>query len=161
MTDVSDPSTDELQRLLDIHEITQLKARYCRFVDTKDWDAFGAQLVDDYYFDSDGGILEGRDAVVAMVKRALGTAMTIHQVHNPEITFTGPDDASAIWPMYDYVILAEDGDQFVLHGYGYYLEDYVRTRDGWRLQRCEERRLRVDTAGTVPSGVAELQQDAS
>lgn len=150
--------SDQIQRLSDIHEITQLKARYCRYVDTKDWAAWGDLLVDDYYFDSDGGVYQGRDEVVAFVSAALGNAMTVHHVHTPEITITGPDTASAIWPMYDYVIIPGDGSEFVLHGYGYYDEDYVRTAEGWRIQRCTEKRLRVDTEGDVPTAVAALDR---
>jgi hypothetical protein len=153
------PGDDEIQRLDDIHEITQLKASYCRFVDTKDWESWGNLLVDDYYFDSDGGIYEGRDNVVNFVRTALGEAMTVHHVHSPEITFTGPDTAHGIWPMYDYVrIPGEGGSEFVLHGYGWYEEDYVRTSDGWRLSRCVEKRQRVDTEGAVPISVAELDR---
>jgi hypothetical protein len=157
MTDARDLSpADQLRRLLDIEAIKDLKARYCRFVDTKQWQAWGDLLVDDYHFDSDGGIYEGRDNVVAFVERALGNAVTVHHVHTPEIAFTGPDSATGIWPMYDYVIIPNGDSQFVLHGYGWYEEEYVRTADGWRLQRCRERRIRVDTEGEVPSAVAAL-----
>ena len=36
-----------LQRLMDIEEIAQLKARYFRFIDTKDWVAFQDLFTDD------------------------------------------------------------------------------------------------------------------
>jgi hypothetical protein len=146
---------DPLQRLLDLEEIKQLKARYCRLVDAKEWDAFGALFTDDYHFESDGGVQNSRAEVVAMVTRTLSSATTIHHCHTPEITFTGPDTASGIWAMNDYCSWPSEGGEFVLRGYGHYHEDYVRTADGWRIARGAEVRLRVDTEGTMPSFAAE------
>ncbi len=141
---------EEIRELKDIEEITRLKARYCRSVDLNDWAGYASLLMDDYYFDSDGGVYEGRDKVVAFVSSALEHATTVHHVHTPDITITGPRTASAIWPMDDYVTIPGEGSDFVLHGYGWYEEEYVRTPDGWRLQRCVERRQRVDTEGEYP-----------
>ena len=62
---------EEIRELKDIQEITRLKARYCRCVDLKDWAGYASLLMDDYYFDSDGGVYEGRDNVVAFVSSAL------------------------------------------------------------------------------------------
>ena len=38
-----------------------------------DWAGYASLLMDDYYFDSDGGVYEGRDKVVAFVSSALDT----------------------------------------------------------------------------------------
>ena len=38
----------------DIEAIKQLKARYCRMLDTKDWDGFRQVLADDVVMDSTG-----------------------------------------------------------------------------------------------------------
>jgi uncharacterized protein (TIGR02246 family) len=141
---------DEIAILTTVYEITQLKARYCRCVDTKDWAGYAACLTDDTVLDGEGAVHTGRDAVVDFVSQALAEAVTVHHVHNPEIVVTGPDTATGIWAMNDYVdIPLPDGGSFVLRGYGHYHEEYARTCDGWRLKSSTLRRLRVDTEGDL------------
>ena len=142
---------DQVRRLADIDEIAQLKAQYCRCVDTKDWDGLGALITDDFRAVTEGGVHEGRDAMVAFLSGALGDAVTVHQVHQPEVTFTGADHADVIWAMNDYVELSLGDTPLVIRGYGHYHEGYVRTADGWRMQCTELKRLRVDTEGPMPA----------
>lgn len=120
-------------------EICNLKARYCRLLDTKDWDGWAALFTEDCEIDTraSGGTLErGRDQFVAMVRSSLADAKTAHQVHSPEITFHG-DSAEVIWAMQDRVV---KGD-FALTGYGHYHETCVRSADGWRIARQTLSRL--------------------
>ena len=135
--------TDRVQQLLDVEEIKQLKARYFRHVDTQDWDAFAKEvLADDVRFDIVGHIVEGRDAAVAFVADSLRGGRTVHHGHAPEIAITGPDTATGVWAMYDYVTLPRrDGSTRVIHGYGHYHEEYVRTRVGWRIRSTTLSRL--------------------
>jgi hypothetical protein len=142
---------DQVQRLADIEEISRLKARYCRCVDTKDWDGYGALVTDDFRAETDSGVHEGRDAVLAYLSGALGNAVTVHHVHQPEVTFTARDRAEVIWAMNDYVEIPVGESSFVLRGFGHYHEDYVRAADGWRMKSTRLERLRVDTEGGAPS----------
>ena len=141
---------DSTKRLEATHEIAQLKSRACRCIDTKDWAGFAALLAEDAHLETDGGVQDGRDTIVASISKALATATTVHQVHAPEITITGPDTATAIWPMNDYVRFPGDGSPFVLRGYGYYHEEYVRGAEGWRIRSSRLERLHVDTEGSPP-----------
>jgi hypothetical protein len=69
----------------------------------------------------------------------------------PEITITGPDNATGIWAMFDYVEWPGDGPPTGLQGYGHYTEEYVRTDDGWRIHNLVLSRLRIDPlAGGLP-----------
>jgi hypothetical protein len=137
-----------MQRLLDIEEIKQLKAKQIRLVDAKQWEAWGREvLADDYQMDGDGGVTEGREKVVASVSKVLAEAKTIHRVYPGEITLTGPNTASALWPMTDYVTMTLNGAPLNFRGYGYYHEDYVRTDKGWRMKRTKLVRQRVDKEG--------------
>lgn len=138
---------DEIRRLSDIEAIKQLRGRYSRAIDTKDWDVFGASLADDVRMSTDGGVNEGREAIVASVSGALATARTVHHQHTPEIEITGPDAATGTWAMNDIV----DFGTFVLRGFGYYVEEYIRTSEGWKIKSSTLNRLRVDTEGEVPS----------
>lgn len=143
-----------LQRLVDIEEIKQLKARYFRTMDRKDWDGFGLVFASDAVLEVPEVdlVTSGRDAIVAFVSGAVGTARTVHHGHMPEIEITGPDSARGTWAMFDYVEWDADGETRVgLHGYGHYVEDYVREDGQWRIGRSRLERLRVDPLGTLPA----------
>lgn len=123
--------------------IANVKAAYCRLLDTKDWDGWGQLFTEDFELDvtgSGGQLVRGRDAVVASVRSAIETAKTAHQVHFPEITIDG-DEARAIWPMQDRVVWDESR---ALTGYGHYHERYVRTAEGWRIAAQKLTRLQMD-----------------
>ena len=138
----------ELQHLRDIEEIRQLRARYFLYVDHQEWERWGREiLTDDFHFESDGGVQDGRDVVVTQVGRALSSAQTVHHGHTPLIEITGPDTATGVWAMNDYVNLPADGSGVVLRGYGWYHDEYVRTPAGWRLKACRLERHRVDATG--------------
>ncbi|MEZ5737227.1 MAG: nuclear transport factor 2 family protein [Novosphingobium sp.] len=123
--------------------IANLKAAYCRLLDTKDWEGWGQLFTEDFELDvtgSGGDVTVGRDAVVASVRGSIETAKTAHQVHFPEIAIDG-DEASAVWPMQDRVVW--EGER-ALTGYGHYHERYVRTKDGWRIAQQKLTRLQMD-----------------
>jgi uncharacterized protein (TIGR02246 family) len=145
-----DELSAEIQRLKDIEEIKQLKAFYCRCVDTKDWDGYATAVTEDVTLQTDGGLQQGRDTVVASLSQSLAAATTVHQVHVAEITVDG-DTAHAIFPMQDYVHMTFGESTFTIRGFGQYHEDYQRTADGWRLRRSQLVRLHVDTEGELPS----------
>ena len=123
--------------------IVNLKAAYCRLLDTKDWEGWGQLFTEDFLQDvsgSGGGVFHGRDAAVAATRASIETAKTAHQVHLPEIAIDG-DEATAIWPLQDRVVWGEDR---ALTGYGHYHERYVRTADGWRIAEQRLTRLHMD-----------------
>lgn len=141
---------DALQRLLDIEEIRQLKARYFRFLDTKEWDAFAALFTDDAYMEADGVVQEGRAAIRSFLPKVLDGVVTTHHGHTSEITITGRDTATGIWAMFDYLTWPGDVPRG-LQGYGHYHEQYVREAGAWRIRRLVLTRLRVDPlAGGFP-----------
>ncbi|MYL96995.1 DUF4440 domain-containing protein [Novosphingobium sp. FGD1] len=122
--------------------LCNLKAAYCRLLDTKDWEAWKALFTKDCVVDTgpSGGILtQGREEFVQLVSRSLGEARTAHQVHSPQIMVEG-DLAHVVWAMQDRVIK----DDFALTGYGHYHETCVRTREGWRIARQQLTRLIVE-----------------
>ena len=43
---------DDATALLEIEAIKQLKARYCRYLDTKDWQAWRSIFADDFVSDT-------------------------------------------------------------------------------------------------------------
>ena len=137
-----------VQRLLDIEAIKGLKARYFRHMDKKDWDAWGKVFAEDAVLEVPevDMVQTGREAIVASVSGALVGAQTVHHGHMPEIELTGPDTATGIWAMADYVEWpqAEGEDRVGLMGYGHYIEEYVRVDGEWHVARSRLDRLRVD-----------------
>jgi hypothetical protein len=138
----------QVQRLLDIEAIKQLKARYFRLMDTKRWDEWGAVFARDAVMevpDADVSV-QGRDEIVHGVSAALEGTRTVHHGHMPEIELTGPDTARGTWAMFDYVEWpsGEDGTRVGLNGFGHYLEEYVREDGEWRIARLRLERLRLD-----------------
>jgi ketosteroid isomerase-like protein len=136
-----------VRRLVDIEEIKQLKARYFRLVDAKDWDAWGCVFAIDAVLEIPEGDLvhRGRDEIVANVSTVMADLRTVHHGHMPEIEITGDDTARGIWAMFDYVEWPEqDGRRVGFHGYGHYVEEYVREGGAWCIARSRLDRLRVD-----------------
>ena len=102
-----------------IEAIKQLKARYFRLMDTKQWDAYRQVFTDDmaFYFESQAApTATSGDEFVAFVRSRLATALTVHHGHMPEIELTSPDSARGVWAMFDWV---DDPDQHrAFQGFG-------------------------------------------
>ena len=139
-----------LQELLDIEAIKQLKARYFRLMDQKQWDDWGLVFATDCVMEVPEAELvnHGRGEIVTSVSGALVGARTCHHGHMPEIEITGDGTARGVWAMFDYVEWDEqDGARVGLQGYGHYREEYKREEGEWRIARTRLERLRIDWLG--------------
>lgn len=135
---------DAATTLLEIEAIKQLKARYCRFLDTKDWQAWRNIFADDFHSDtssSGGKVIDGADEFVAFVRKNLKDQPTVHQVHAPEIELTSPTRARGVWALNDIVRLAPGLN---LDGWGHYHETYEKIDGQWRIKSSTLTRLRTD-----------------
>ena len=134
------------EQLVEVERIKQLKARYFRMMDTKQWPEFARVFTEDarlQWGPEDEHVFVGRDAIVKGVSSVLREATTCHHGHMPEIELADASDASearGIWAMYDYV----ESPKFVLHGYGHYEETYRKVDGEWRIHRLKLTRLRED-----------------
>lgn len=142
----------DLARFTDIEAIKRLKAQYCRYIDTKQWDRLAGLFAPGTMFEGFGSAPTGSDerAFVTGISTRMKDAVSIHHVHSPEIAFFGPDRARGIWAMMDLVELGPDiplkefpgGRGYC--GYGHYEEEY-RWADGvWRFSFLRLTRLRLD-----------------
>jgi hypothetical protein len=132
----------------DIEAIKQLKARYFRLMDTKEWDAMRREVfADDVVVDtssSGGGVIAGAAPFVAFLQEAIGDVVTVHHGHMPEIELASATTATGIWAMEDMLRWPEGAPIRELHGYGHYHEVYARTDGRWRISTTRLTRLRVD-----------------
>jgi uncharacterized protein (TIGR02246 family) len=135
----------DASRLADLEAIKQLKARYFRLMDTKQWSAWGDVFTEDCTMQNGPPSeppVRGRPAIVAYVKAAIDALRTVHHGHMPEIEFTGADTATGVWAMFDQL----RGPGFALDGWGHYHESYRRCADGrWRIASTRLSRLRVES----------------
>jgi len=63
---------DDAAALLEIEAINQLKARYCRYLDAKDWETWRAIFTDDFLSDTSqagGKVIRGADEFVAFTSK--------------------------------------------------------------------------------------------
>jgi uncharacterized protein (TIGR02246 family) len=128
----------------DIEAIKQLKARYFRTMDTKDWPAMRQVFTDDVTMDTTaagGGVVVGADAFLAFLQPTLQEAITVHQGHMPEIEITSPSTATGVWALQDTIVWP-DGTR--MQGYGHYHETYEQVAGEWRIKSSTLTRLHVD-----------------
>ncbi|GAB2761122.1 nuclear transport factor 2 family protein [Nocardioides salsibiostraticola] len=122
----------------DLEAIKQLKYRYLRTLDTKQWEDFEACFLPEATADYNGLVFEDRDALVTFMRENMGPGMlTLHQVHHPEIAVDG-DTATARWYLQDKVIIEEF--RFMLEGAAFYEDRYRRTPQGWLVEHTGYRR---------------------
>jgi hypothetical protein len=144
----------DAEKLLALEAIKQLKARYFRCMDTKDWAGFAGVFAPDAVMDmrgenrtggnADDQYVAGAQKIADFVRSNVDPVTTVHHGHTPEITLTGPDSATGIWAMEDQLRWPEGGPLKTLSGWGHYHETYVRIDGRWYIKSTKLTRLRVD-----------------
>jgi hypothetical protein len=135
-----------------LEDIRGVKARYCRFLDTKDWAGLASIFTEDAVLDvrEDTGMdpFVGRDLLIEQIRAAVIDGKSSHQVHTPEITMESVTSATIIWAMQDRVVWNEGKSPIPgvksITGYGHYHERYVRQGDAWLIASLKLTRLHVD-----------------
>lgn len=147
---MSSPPTDAAS---DLEAIRQLKARYFRLMDTKQWAKWEDCFTEDVSAVYEGVprlsqedeyerfALSGRRELVAGVMGLLREdVISIHQGFMPELELTGPATATGIWAMYDYLRLP----RCTFQGWGHYHEEYAKQGDQWRIAKIHLTRLHTE-----------------
>jgi hypothetical protein len=145
---------DTVERLEAIDEIKQLKARYFRCMDMKDWDGFAAVFAPDARMDvsgelsgdvaDDSGVTTGDREITAFVRKSIDDVTTVHHGHTAEIDVTSPSNAAGVWAMEDHLWWPERSPIISMHGYGHYHETYEKSQGRWRIKSTTLTRLRTD-----------------
>lgn len=127
--------------LVTLRQIEDLKYRYLRALDEKDWDSFaGAFTPEATAVYGSRLAFTGPGEIVSFMQENLGPAMiTVHQCHHPEIAIDG-DHATGIWSLMDRVIMTDF--RILLDGASFYRDRYERNEDGqWRIAHTSYERL--------------------
>ncbi|MDB5480826.1 MAG: hypothetical protein JWO83_1879 [Caulobacteraceae bacterium] len=155
---------DNVERLLAIEEIRQLKARYWRCMDTKDWDGLAQVFAPDAVFDlsqvnsvrhpltgewtppygDESAVYRGHAAVLKMIRDSVARLVTVHHGHMGEIEITSETTARAIWAMEDLIHNVPGESRMFMHGFGHYHDTYVRLDRGWAIQTTRITRLYLE-----------------
>lgn len=130
-----------VEDLVRIREIEQLKYRYMRAVDTRDWDLLASTLAPDVIAEyGDRLSFESRDDLVRVLSKAMDdSTISLHHLHQPEITLDG-DTASGVWALHDRVIRKRE--KVIIDGASIYHDEYRRGADGeWLITRTGYERI--------------------
>lgn len=128
----------------DLEAIRQLKARYFRTMDTKQWDEMRRVFADDVVVDTTeagGSVVTGADEFLAFLRETLSEVITVHHGHMPELEVTTATTARGVWAMQDLLIWP-DGTR--LDGYGHYHETYTKVDGEWQIASTTLTRLHMD-----------------
>ncbi|MGC4251008.1 MAG: nuclear transport factor 2 family protein [Sphingobium sp.] len=135
----------DLERMIAVDAIKTLRARFCRALDARNWDALASMVTDGIRLlvanESGNPALgladplsfNGRDAFLAFVRQVIGTGPTIHVATMPEIEVHGPDTAHGVWLIQGYSESAREHGLTLGIGYETVEDDYVRIDGHWRI----------------------------
>jgi hypothetical protein len=126
---------DGLTRLLAIEDIKQLKARYARLVDRKQWDKLGDLFTTDAVLRHPYlGELRGQSSIVDALSASIGDATFSHHVGMPEIHVHSDRTAHGIWSVIIQTQRHDSRGDWIEEGRTEYEEDYRRDSEGhWRI----------------------------
>ncbi|MGH3661543.1 MAG: nuclear transport factor 2 family protein [Micromonosporaceae bacterium] len=148
----NDSSSRQAAELTAVREIQELKARYFRLMDAKDWEAWKEVFTPDLHVEAEGLSFDGRDGFVTLVSQLLADVVSTHRGHMPEIAVTGSDSAEGTWGMEDRLAFPGEPPPGI-HGAGHYHEKYRRDGDQWQISELVLKRLYVEPlAGGYPEG---------
>ena len=143
----------DIERLLAIEEIKQLKSDYFYLMDNKHWERWRDEVwapdaVLDVITPKGSVRMNGAQEIIDWVKENMGHLVTTHFGHMPKIEILSDTTAKGRWALEDVLRAPKDkpsGQGFSwLHGFGHYLETYIKTPNGWRIKTSDITRLHVD-----------------
>ena len=137
-----------IDRLVAIDAIQQLKARYFRTMDLRDWDGFAQVFARDGIFDFSEGmritplgqptegpvgpVTRGREAIKAWEMAAYADTTAVHHGHCHEITIDSDTEAHGVIALEGWA-RGPDRTTKLLRTRGHYHERYIFEDDAWRI----------------------------
>ena len=135
-------STLSLEQISDRIEIDDLLTRYTRAIDTKDWKLLDTCFTPDAHVDytSSGGTKGAYPEVRAWLEKALAPfPMAMHFISNSTVTLEGDSARTRTYVLNPMGFPNEDGSLHIFTVGAYYVDQLVRTDEGWRIaERIEE-----------------------
>jgi hypothetical protein len=144
----------DLERLVAIEDIKQLKSRRDRAVDMKDWEMLEALHAPDHHSYVEGFPPWTTAAeMIRNIRASLEEVVSVHQCHTPDITFESPTRARGVWAMEDFLTWQQDGREHWLRGYGFYEEIYEKRAGRWIYvwRRLTRLKVNISEGGVLPA----------
>ena len=134
----------DMQRMMDIEAIKQLKHRYFRCIDTANWEELKPGLHADMKTHYMGGGYEfklaNRAEFLATMEQAFHTkAVGRHTGSMPEIDILSDTEATGIWSLYDH-FWSMNTDSLT-HGTALYWDRYVKEDGRWQIKETTYQRI--------------------
>jgi len=162
----------EIEKLLAVQEIRNLKARYFECLDRKDWAGYKGVFTPDAVMDAretfhaadpltgevriygkpellatmdaSGWLTTGAQAIADNAAALLSSVCTVHRGFVPRITLDSWNVASGVWGMEDMLRFPSGSPIEEIHGFGHYHETYARIDGRWLIRATRLTRLRID-----------------
>lgn len=134
----------DVQRLMDIEAIKQLKHAYFRCIDTANWDELAGLLHDEVTVHFFGGTyewkLQGKAEYVESVSKSFHReAIGHHNGHHPEIQMLSESAATGIWYLSDNMWIMDQ--KFLTSGTAIYWDRYEKQAGSWKIRDTKYRRI--------------------
>jgi hypothetical protein len=136
-----------LQEVSDRIEIGDLLVRYTRAIDDKDWVLLDSVFTPDADIDytTSGGIKGSYPEVREWLGKALAAfPITIHAITNSTIELDGDRATGKTLVNNPMVIPQAGGGQTQFTVWAWYVDELVRTKDGWRISKRFEDQVFVE-----------------
>jgi ketosteroid isomerase-like protein len=131
-----------LQEMSDRFEIQDLLVAYCYAVDNRDYDALDAVFTPDAVIDYSEmvGLKGSLTEIKTFLQNSLAAIKACqHAISTTQYSIDG-DTAKTRTAVYNPMVLDENGTEHVMVFGLWYLHDYIRTAEGWRISRLYEQR---------------------
>ena len=157
--EVSDGGIEELRRdvqmLMDIEAIKQLKHAYFRCIDTANLEELGTLFHDDVTVHFVGGTyewkVEGKQDYLANIRYSFNKASVgHHNGHQPEIRMLSDREATGVWYLADNMWILNHKAK--THGTALYWDRYVKENGRWLIIDTRYERLyEINETGQAPA----------
>ncbi len=144
--------------LAEIEAIKQLKYKYFRCLDSKNWDEMAECFTPDArsWYDSGKYSFDGAESIMKFLRDSLSdpNIISLHHGHHPEIELTGRATAKGIWYLEDRLYFTTQ--KLMLWGAAFYEDEYAKVDDRWRIkstgyhrtfEEIQPRELNMSSAG--------------
>lgn len=157
----------DIEKLLAIEEIRQLRPKYWRIIDAKEFDELLGLFTEDAWFDSHEALMDpikgqypgfpmspvstGREELINGIIAGMPPELqSCHMGNTGEIEITSDTTARGIIPFTDRLIIP---GVVATAGYGYYYDDYEKVDGKWYIKGGTLRRKRVLFEDELGNGV--------